>query len=256
MERETSDKLILELREQVNDLLAATQLLTPLVREKGSEREGEYLASVNRSLYRLIRTVNHMELCREAEPVFRPRVIDLPGLCRDIGRQVELMAKELNISFWWEIDREGVLTLADEALLEQAILNLISNAIQAAGPGGKVKLRCKADKERCTILVKDSGAGLNLDKGEDPFLKLPGGIGLGLTAARRAAQLHGGALMLEDGEEGGVLAVLSLPIRKPDKSEGVKEPPMGYDRTGGFSPLLVELSPLLPFRCFLPEDVE
>ena len=256
MEIERNDKLIMELRSQVNDLLAATQLLTPLVREKGGAREGEYLASVNQSLYRLIRTVNHMELCREAEPAFRPRAIDLGGLCRDIGRQVELMAGELNISFEWEVDREGVLSLADDALLEQAILNLISNAVQAAGPGGKVKLRCKTDKERCTVLVKDSGAGLNLEKGEDPFLKRPGGVGLGVSAARRAAQLHGGALMLEDGEEGGVLAVLSLPIRKPDKSEGVKEPPMGYDRTGGFSPLLVELSPLLPYRCYMPDDVE
>ena len=256
MERETSDKLIMELRGQVNDLLAAAQLLTPLVREKGGASEGEYLASLNQGLYRLIRTVNHMELCREAEPVFHPRVIDLCGLCREIGRQVELMAGEMNISFRWEIDRESVLSLADDALLEQAILNLISNAIQAAGPGGKVSLRCKTDKERCTILVKDSGAGLNLEKGEDPFVKLPGGIGLGLTAARRAAQLHGGALMLEDGEEGGVLAVLSLPIRKPDHSEGLRMPKMGYDRTGGFSPLLVELSPQLPYRCYMAEDVE
>ena len=256
MERKTSDKLILELRGQVNDLLAAAQLLTPLVREQGGAREEEYLASLNQGLYRLIRAVNHMELCREEEPVFHPQVIDVAGLCRDIGRQVELMAGELNISFQWETDREGVLSLADEALLEQAILNLISNAVQAAGPGGKVSLRCKTDKERFTVLVKDSGAGLNLEKGDDPFLKLPGGVGLGLAAARRAAQLHGGVLMLEDGEEGGVLAVLSLPIRKPDKSEGLKEPQMGYDRTGGFSPLLVELSPLLPFRCFMPEDVE
>lgn len=256
MEREKSDKLIMELRGQVNDLLAAAQLLTPLVREQGGKREEEYLASLNQGLYRLIRTVNHMELCREDEPVFRPQVIDLPGLCRDIGRQVELMAGELNISFRWEIDREGILTLADEALLEQAILNLICNAVQAAGPGGKVTLRCKADRERCTILVKDSGPGLHFPAGEDPFLKLPGGIGLGLSAARRAAQLHGGALMLQDGEEDGVLAVLSLPIRKPDRSEGLKGPQMGYDRTGGFSPLLVELSPLLPFRCYVPEDVE
>lgn len=50
-----------ELREQVNHLSAALQLLTPVVQEQGEQRYGQYLAIANQSIYRLIRTINHLE---------------------------------------------------------------------------------------------------------------------------------------------------------------------------------------------------
>ena len=257
MEREKEDRLIGQLREQANDLLAAVHLLTPLVRSQGAEKDTQCLAAMNQSLYRLIRCVNHMELCRESQPLFHPALLDLAGLCRDMGRQLELLEDALQVHFWWGLEKESIITLADDALLEQAIWNLISNAVEAAGPGGHVTLRCVTDGERCRIMVSDDGPGL---KGpapvQDPFLKTPGGVGLGLEAARWAASLHGGALVLENREEGGLRAVLSLPIRKDDGSGGVRTPRMGYDRTGGFSPMLVELSPLLPMSYFRWEETE
>ena len=57
MEQKTAEKLIRELREQANDLMAAAQLLAPLVRERGEERDGMVLASMEKSLYCLVRTV-------------------------------------------------------------------------------------------------------------------------------------------------------------------------------------------------------
>ena len=85
MEREKEDRLIGQLREQANDLLAAVHLLTPLVRSQGAEKDTQCLAAMNQSLYRLIRCVNHMELCRESQPLFHPALLDLAGLCQ-IGR--------------------------------------------------------------------------------------------------------------------------------------------------------------------------
>ena len=148
MEREKEDRLIGQLREQANDLLAAVHLLTPLVRSQGAEKDTQCLAAMNQSLYRLIRCVNHMELCRESQPLFHPALLDLAGLCRDMGRQLELLEDALQVHFWWELEKESIITLADDALLEQAIWNLISNAVEAAGPGGHVTLRCVTDGER------------------------------------------------------------------------------------------------------------
>ncbi len=257
MENGKSDKLLQEFREQVNDLLAATQLLTSLVREQGSQRDMECLAAMNRSLYQLMRTIFHMELCREEAPSFRPELVDLAGLCRDLGHQVEPLAEVLGISFRWELERENIFSLADEVLLEQALLNLLTNAFAAAGQEGHVTLRCSSHAGRCILTVGDNGPGLSpQEASEDPLLKQPGGVGLGLEAARRAVSLHGGALVLENREEGGVRAVISLPIREPEGGFTVKSSQMFYDRTGGFSPLLVEFSPLLPLQSFMPEDVE
>lgn len=103
--------------------------------------------------------------------------------------------------------------------------------------------------------VRDDGPGLREEEAGDPLLFRRNGLGLGLRAARRAAQLHDGALVLENRETGGVRAVLSLPIKK---GEGglLKSPAMGYDLAGGFSPVLVELSGVLPSRTFLPQSLE
>ena len=251
MEREIQEKLIRELREQAGNLLAAAQLLTPLVREQGSERDEATLASLHKSLYCMIRTVGHMELCREEPPAFFPHVIDLAGLCREIGRQVESVSADLGVSFTWELEKESILVMGDDSLLETAILNLVSNAAKAAGQGGKLSLHCKQAGERCLVLVRDDGPGMAPNPGEaNPLLKSDEGLGLGLETARRVAALHGGALLMDNSAGDGVGAALSIPIHHPEKGEMVKSPVETYDRTGGFSPLLVELAPLLSIRQF------
>ncbi len=254
MEQALNEKLLNELRERVSELLAATQLMSGLVREQGDEKDRKCLAVMNHSLYRMLRTIGHMELCREDTP-FSPQVVDLAGLCRDLGREMEHQAKELGVRFRWELEQESVLSLADEKLLQSAVLNLLTNAFEAAGPEGHVILKCAADKGRCDISVWDDGPGLKEPAEEkNPFLKEPGGLGLGLPAVRQIARFHGGVLLLENREEGGLRAVLSLPIQAPAFGEKVKTP--AVDPFGGFSPLLVELSPLLAARDFSAEDTE
>ena len=254
MEQGGNEKLLQELRERVNELLGAVQLLSGLVRDHGGERDEKCLAVMNHSLYRLLRTVNHLERCREDAP-FSPRPVDLAGLCRDLGRQVEAQARELGLQFRWELEQESILSVADEKLLEGAILNLLTNAFEAVGAKGRVLLRCGRSQGRCDISVWDDGPGLREpEEPENPFLKTPGGVGLGLATVRQTARLHDGVLLLENREEGGLRAVLSLPIREPEPGEIVKTPVV--DHFGGFSPLLVEFSPLLAARDFSADDTE
>ena len=245
-----------QLRGQVGNLTASVHMLTRLVREQGGARDLEYLSIVNHSLYQLLRTVNHLELVGSEDPVFQPQAVDLTVLCGELGDQVASLAEDVGLSFQYECGPELLLTAADGALLRQALLNLITNAMQSAGPGGHVGLRLSKSGGRAVMTVWDDGPGLQAESvPEDCLLASPRGLGLGLLAARRAASLHGGALVLENAGENGVRAVLSLPLRTPD-ADAVKSPRMGYDGTGGFSPVLTELSPLLPFGVFLPDDVE
>lgn len=255
MEQEWNEKLLQELRERVNELLGATQLMAGLVREQGDERDEKCLAVMNHSLYRMLRTITHMELCQVEQLPFSPEVLDLAGLCRDLGQEVELQAQGLGTRFRWELGEESILTVGDEKLLERSILNLLTNAFQAAGRGGRVVLRCGRSKGRCEISVWDDGPGLKVSDGErNPFLKEEEGLGLGLQLVRQTAELHGGVLLLENREEGGLRALLSLPIQKAEGGQMVKSPQL--DRYGGFSPLLVEFSPLLAARDFSSEDTQ
>lgn len=256
MEDRIGQNLLRELREQVNTLLAASHLLTTLVREKGSRRDMDCLATANQSLYRLIRTIQHLESTQTEDVPFQPRVTDLADLCRRMGQELELLCPDLKINFSWTLDRESLLTLADPLLLERALLNLLTNAFQAVGEGGRVWLRMSVREENILLTVEDNGPGMSSPSPGpgDPFLKRPGGLGLGLAVARQATQLHGGLLIGHERKGGGLSVVLSLPLRRPSRGEMVKAPPKPPE--SGFSLLMVELSPLLSPRQFLPESVE
>lgn len=257
MDGRLEENLSRELREQVNDLLCAVQLLTPLAQEKGTDRDREYLAILQRSLYQLIRTVSHLDLTRGDGPSPSLRTVDAAGVCRDLGRSLDSLLPMAGVHFTCSLGVERVLTLADDALLEQALLNLVANAVQAAGKGGKVSLRFDRRGNFLYYTVSDNGSTppcFEPEEDPDPFLKHPGGVGLGLAAVRHIAEAHGGALILESSAT-GTRAVLSVPLRK-EKSTTVRGPKAPPAWLGGFSPALVELSPVLPPSAFQAEDVE
>lgn len=259
MEDETVGKLLGELRRQVNDLAAAVQLLSPLVNEHGQTADVGRLANANKSLYQLIRTICHLELCQNEDPVFCPREMDAMGLCRDLGREVEYPAELLGVEFDWQVGKQGQLALVDEQLLRLAVFNMLSNAFQAAGEGGWVKMRCTLGGGKMEVAVSDSGMGLQSAEGkENPLLAQKGaGLGLGLETARRVAFLHGGRLILGSAKDSGVRAVLSLPLRRGESDAGVKTGSgMDVDIFGGYSPVMVEFSPLLKRDSFLKEQEE
>ena len=88
--------LVEQLREQLNNLTAAAQLLTPVVQESGEERHRQYLAILNQSVYRMTRTLNNAEYAQlpEGEPALRRAPLDLAGLCRELERQVTVQAPQ------------------------------------------------------------------------------------------------------------------------------------------------------------------
>ena len=104
---------------------------------------------------------------------------------------------------------------ADAEQLRHALLNLLLNAIEAAGPGGRVTVELSAADDRYLIRVRDSGKGVPpelLDKLFEAFTtSKPEGVGLGLTVGRQIAVAHGGDLSYArvDGE---TCFTLELPV--------------------------------------------
>lgn len=106
----------------------------------------------------------------------------------------------------------------DAALIRATLLNLLLNAAQAMGGRGRITIALAADGERATLQVCDNGPGVPAELREEifePFFttKARGG-GLGLSIARRTAELHGGTLTLVCPEGGGTVVTLALPIRQ------------------------------------------
>lgn len=259
-EQERKNALLLEqMRQHVSNLMTATHLLTPVVREKGEPKYDQYLSIMNQSYYRLLRLMNHMSLSQElarGNLPFRPTALDLAGLCHEVGDLTAPLARMAGVRFRYESELTSLLTTGDAVLLRRLLLGLFSNAIRAAGEGGEAGLHLMKQRSRAVLTVWDNGPGLGAT-GEPAALYRPeGGLGMGLDIARELAKLHGGAIMLESRPEKGTRAVLSLPIKAPEPT-GLRTPPdLKWDSSGGFSPALVELSVLLPSEAFLPDDLE
>jgi signal transduction histidine kinase len=117
--------------------------------------------------------------------------------------------------------------VADEALLRRALWNLVENAAKYGMP--PITLAAARAGDRVALSVTDEGPGIppparaqvlepfhRLDTARTPGGAGPGGVGLGLTFARRVAEVHGGSIAVgatsvEDGRERGCRVTLSLP---------------------------------------------
>lgn len=109
----------------------------------------------------------------------------------------------------------------DEQLVHQAVVNLLSNAMQSAGDGGSVWVRMSSQQKNGEVLarveVEDDGAGLSEEMRErlfEPFVTSKAtGSGLGLAVVQRVIDAHDGEVFFTNGASGGMVFGLDFPVR-------------------------------------------
>jgi signal transduction histidine kinase len=105
--------------------------------------------------------------------------------------------------------------MADRGQLKQVFFNITKNAMEAMQPGGRLKIKSRADDDSVYLLFGDSGSGIR----QDDLLKLfqpyhttkPGGHGLGLMIVQRIMRAHGGQVGIESKEGMGTVVTLQFP---------------------------------------------
>jgi two-component system phosphate regulon sensor histidine kinase PhoR len=116
---------------------------------------------------------------------------------------------------------EQIVVRMNTALLEQAVLNLVENAIKYSPLGGDVRISVEQNGKEVAITVKDNGCGITqehlpriferfyvVDKGRSRKL---GGTGLGLAIVKHIAQVHGGSVTVESSPGRGSTFTIHLP---------------------------------------------
>ena len=125
--------------------------------------------------------------------------------------------------------------VGDEELLERAFENLVRNAREAAGPGGRVSVTVEAEGGQRRIKIADNGPGLAVGIRDElrPFVTTkPGGLGLGLAIALKMVRLHGGTLELGGNHPRGVVATVTLPAGTPNPDPRVTQGSVRADGQG------------------------
>ncbi len=106
----------------------------------------------------------------------------------------------------------------DRNQLQQVLVNILMNAIQASKSGDEIIISARTDKQQVYVTVSDQGTGINdanKDKIFDPFFTTKNvgeGSGLGLSISIGIMQYHNGSLKLTNNQRGGVDATMQIPL--------------------------------------------
>src|SRR5258706_16063057 len=139
--------------------------------------------------------------------------IEVVPVRRIFARLQRLLAGELavrNIRFTMQVVPETLEVAVDVELLDQALINLVRNAMEALREETEGKITLSAIMEpsgRTTIAVADNGPGIPADQREKVFVPFfttkRQGSGVGLTLVRQIATVHGATVGISDTEGGG-----------------------------------------------------
>jgi len=143
--------------------------------------------------------------------------LDAAPLLAEVGELYDAVAEARGVTL--NVSVPGALPLhGDAPLIQQAVANLVDNAVKFSPTGGTVRLSAAVRGRRVEIEVTDQGPGIRPDEHDKvgqrfyrgEAARSTPGSGLGLSLVRAVAQLHGGELRLEDASP-GLRAILSLP---------------------------------------------
>jgi two-component system sensor kinase FixL len=145
------------------------------------------------------------------------RVESLPKLVEEASALALVGAKELGVRVRFQLSPEVDLVLADKVQIQQVLLNLIRNGIEAMDQSTKRELLVSVDRDKdamALISVADTGSGISeeiRDQLFQPFITTkPHGMGVGLSISLAIIEAHGGRIWVEPNPGGGTIFRFTL----------------------------------------------
>ena len=209
--------------------LAAMSSMLTVVRDgyvgEITENQREYLRRVERRAGSLGQMVNELMVLaanQGEKRVFARERVDMAALAAKVGRTFQEKAAERGLQFVIQSAPDAPSPLGDAGLLEQALENLVSNAIKYTPSGGRVTVAlARADDGGARIDVSDTGIGIPEAARASLFTEFfradnakrleISGTGLGLVIVRDIVERHGGTIAFATAEGRGTSFTLTLP---------------------------------------------
>jgi signal transduction histidine kinase len=216
-----------ELRTPMTAILGFTEILVGGDDGPLNPRQHEDATTILSSSRRLLELIDDLiDISRiesdRLEMDMRP--VALAPLLSEVVEQLRALAGAKGIGLSFQAPEEPVILHGDPTRLQEAFLNLVSNAVKFTGPGGTVRVVTEleppaTDGQQVRIDVVDTGIGIPAEEHERIFEKFHrlagpehGGTGLGLAIAREFIARHGGSLTVESTVGLGSCFSVRLPL--------------------------------------------
>jgi two-component system, NtrC family, sensor histidine kinase HydH len=204
---------------EVRNPLSSIKGLALLLKNKfpAGSKEQDTAALLIQETERMNRTIAEM-LSFTRPPVLRLGKVDLVEL---LGRSLELIkaeAMENRIATALETQQDLFPVLGDVDRLQQVMMNVLLNAMQAMEGGGRllVTLANSMDQQRVEVRISDTGQGIAPELLSQIFYPYfttkPGGTGIGLAISQKIVADHGGSIEVESEPGKGTTVILHLPV--------------------------------------------
>jgi signal transduction histidine kinase len=205
------------LRNPLASLRAAAQLVR---RHPGSPSAAEHLDAILDEVDRLDRRIKDLLSFSRPAP-FHPMAESLPRLVNEILPAVAVPIREHRVELRVDVPADLPSVRVDPVQVEQAILEIVSNALDAMPAGGQLRIVASAAGAgvapgEVVLEVSDTGGGIPaaaLGSVFEPFFTTrQEGTGLGLAIAKRYIEQNGGRLEIESQQGRGTTVRLRLPV--------------------------------------------
>jgi len=209
-----------ELTNPLNNISMIAQNYLELYDRLSRENRIELMKKVEGEAERIEKIVRSLlDFSRPKEPDLKEA--DINDVVRDALRLTQNTLDVSNIEVKLDLEQGIPHILADEPQIQQVLVNLIVNAVQAMPPGGELSIETRLDdsKDFVEINVKDTGKGIApefLPHIFDPFFstKGVGGTGLGLSVSYGIIKSHKGNIKVESTVGIGTTFTIEMPIYK------------------------------------------
>jgi two-component system, OmpR family, sensor kinase len=218
------DRSVLQdLSHELRSPLARLHLILDLAQRSSTpDAAARYFLQAEQEIGRLDHMTGEMLALSRLEggiPGVNREPVDVAALLRECVQRAELEAQARDIA----LNVSGAATAivsGNALLLERALDNLIANAIKFSPHGGRVELAAQAAAGKVDVSVSDNGPGVPEAEIGSLFRPLfrgsnasrADGHGLGLAIVQRVVKAHGGDIEARNGEHGGLVVSLRLPL--------------------------------------------
>ncbi|MBB6695300.1 MULTISPECIES: ATP-binding protein [Cohnella] len=221
-----------DLRMPLSSMLGYVEAVQDMVKPERNEQYLKYIRDNTIRVNRMIEELSFLSHLETGQVSYRMEPVHAAHFLRRFYEQYELVVRDAGLDFVLEIEAaadqgaDSPIVEMDAQRLEQALFNLVSNAMKFTSRGGMVRIALAVDEVNdsryAIISVEDSGMGIPPEQLEQIFDRnyrydRPGaekgveGSGLGLAICREIVQAHGGTVRAKSDGKTGTIFYVSLP---------------------------------------------